>query len=344
MKKTTATKVIKAEPAPLVDPKEYGLDEKQGIEVQSNFLPVITERENLEAEYKAVTAKEISKEVTQEARNLRLKLVKIRTNTDKIHKVAKAFYLAGGRFVDALKNKNVTVISQMEEKLESIENYYVNLEKERIAKLEAERTELVMRYSEVIPANLGTMDVTVFDNYLNGLKIAHQAKLDADKKAEEERIAKEKADAEERERIRVENERLKAEAEKREKELEAERKKAEAEKRKQEAELAKQKAEADARLKAEKEKQAKLEAELRAKEEAEKKAAAIEAARIKAQEEEQRKLARQPDKVKLESLAVEIFEYKFPDVKSEEAKKILANVQTLLNKVSTYINEQIKNL
>jgi len=53
------------------------------------------------------------------------------------------------------------------------------------------------------------------------------ARIEAERKAEEERIAKEKADAEEQERIRVENVKLKAEAIARERKAEKERKKQE---------------------------------------------------------------------------------------------------------------------
>ncbi len=105
----------------IVDPKDYGLDEKQGSEVEKEFLPVITERENLTSIYSDIVSKEITREIEAEAYDLRLKLVKVRTNTDRIHKAAKAFYLAGGKFVDAWKNKNNTIIEQMEEKLKEIE-------------------------------------------------------------------------------------------------------------------------------------------------------------------------------------------------------------------------------
>ena len=104
-----------------INPAEYGLDESKAMEVESVFLPVVAERDNLAITYNEIVNKEISTDLVFQARELRLKLVKVRTNTDKIHKTAKAFYLAGGRFVDAWKNKNVEVISQMEEKLSGID-------------------------------------------------------------------------------------------------------------------------------------------------------------------------------------------------------------------------------
>ncbi len=70
------------------------------------------------------------------------------------------------------------------------------------------------------------MDEQMFQSLKLGLETAKKEKEDAERKAEEERIAREKADAEEREKQRLENIRLKAEAEAKEKQLVAERLKA----------------------------------------------------------------------------------------------------------------------
>lgn len=120
------------------------------------------------------------------------------------------------------------------------------------------------------------MNDETFEMFFAGIEKAYNDKIEVERKAEEERIAKEKAEAEARELQRLENERLKAEAEKREKEIEAERK---ANELKFAEERAKAKEEADrieaenkALLKAEQEKKEKLEAELKAKLEAEQKA------------------------------------------------------------------------
>lgn len=74
-------------------------------------------------------------------------------------------------------------------------------------------------------------------------------RLEVEKRIEDERIAKEKADAEALEKAQIENEKLKAEAIEREKKVAAERKK-------QEALLAKERAEAEAKRKKQEEKMA----------------------------------------------------------------------------------------
>ena len=76
----------------------------------------------------------------------------------------------------------------MEAQLLEIENYYVNLEKERIAKLDAERKLECLQYVSEPVSNLGTMDDFVYASYLKGLKDAFEAKIEEERKAEAERV------------------------------------------------------------------------------------------------------------------------------------------------------------
>jgi uncharacterized membrane protein YqiK len=293
-----------------IDPKEYGLEEKQVVTIEQAFAPKIAERDGFAKVYENLITKEITKETCTEARELRLKLVKVRTGIAEIHKTQKAYFLAAGKFVDAWKNKETEPVEQMEESLTDIEKYYDRLESEKIAKLEAERKAELTVYSEVVPAGLGTMDENVYRNYLTGLKVAYEARIKAEQEAEAERlrlieIEKENArlKAIEDEKIRKENERLKKEAEAKEKALAAERAKVEAE-RKAEAErqaaiLAKERAEQIRLLQIERDRQAKLEAELKSKKDAE---IAAQKAKEKAERERmeaEKKAAKAPRKEKL---------------------------------------------
>jgi hypothetical protein len=177
-----------------------------------------------------------------------------------------------------LKAKQVMQIKfkAIEEKAEWKANFVKRFEAEQKELRTQKRINEVLKYAEINRIEFEAMSDESFDSFLNGLKSTYEAKIEAERKAEEERIAKEKADAEAREQQRLENERLKAEAEKREKEIESERK---ANEQKLAEERAKAKAEADrieaenkAKLKAEQEAKAKLEAELKAKKDAEIKA------------------------------------------------------------------------
>lgn len=118
-------------------------------------------------------------------------------------------------------------------------------------------------------------------------------KVEVERKMEEGRIAAEKAEAKERERVRIENERLKAEAVKREQKIEedkkkadaklaAEKAKAEAERKKQAELLATERAKAEEKLQAEqeaKEKAIRLEREKQEKILAKQKAEAVKKAK-----------------------------------------------------------------
>ena len=176
-----------------IDPKEFGLEKQSVATIEQAFEPKIAERNLLTKVYENLISREITEGLCRDAKELRRDLAKTRIGIADVHKAQKAFFLAAGRFVDAWKNKETLPITQMEERLTEIENYYENLEKQRIATLAAERLALIQPLTEVIPVGLGEMQTEVFDNYLNGLKVAHAAKIEAERKAEEERqrIAKE---------------------------------------------------------------------------------------------------------------------------------------------------------
>jgi hypothetical protein len=212
---------------------------------------------------------------------------------------------------------------------------------------------------EIARAEFEGMGDDSFAVFLSGLEKAHNERLEAQRKAEQERIEREKAEAEERERVRQENERLKAEAEARERQLAQERAKAEAErkaieekarKEREEAErkAAEERAKQEAILKAEREANAKLEAELKAKAEAEerarKEAEAKAAAELKAKQEAERKAKAAPDKDKLMAFAERIDDVIIPGVSSPEAIKAVNDAMALLAKVSKFVRDKAEAL
>lgn len=265
-------------------------------------------------------------------------------------------WLKSGQMMEA-------TFKNLESKLEEKEKFAERFEAERKEKLRSERLEILSPFQEFIPFgienSLGEMPETEFEKILNGAKLQQSTKIEAERKAEEERIAREKAEAEERERIRQENERLRKEAEEREKALAEERAKAEAErkaieekarKEREEAEAIarKEREEQEAKLAAERKERERAEAELRAQKEAEEKAR-IEAekkaeAERKAKAAEERKARLAPDKEKLVSLAGFLETLPIPEVKSEEAKKVIADVKILLAKTGNFLREKSEQI
>lgn len=307
-----------------VNPKLYGLEEVKAKEITSGLSVTLSEREALIESYKAVIELPITSENLEVFKSLRLKIRDNRTKgIEKWHTANKAFYLAGGRFVDAIKNKEVLVNEQMEEKLSVAEKHFENLEKERLAKINLERREVLRPYVE----DVDNMDFTQmndydFDDFVLGKKTRFEANLEAERIAEENRLKEIEAENERKrleeieiERVRQENEVLKKEAE--EKELALQKEREENERKSREA-LERQEAE----LKAEREKQAKIEDELQAKKDAEAKAEAERLAEIERQKKEADKLAKAPIKKQL-SLWVDGFTISEINVDNDKKKLIL---------------------
>lgn len=235
-------------------------------------------------------------------------------------------------------------------------------------RFEAEQKELkvqqrMLKVAKVAPeiarTEFESMSDETFEMFFAGIEKAFNDKIEAEKKAEAERIEKEKAEIAERERIRKENERLKAEAEEKEKQLIAERAKAKAERKAIEEAAKKEREENERKLKEEQKaakiaaekaaaEKAKLEDEIKAKAEAEEKerkeAEAKVIAEQKSKEAAEKKAKNAPDKTKLIELAAQIDGLNMPEIKSEEAQHILADVKTLLSKVSVFIREKSSGL
>lgn len=282
----------------VVKAEEFGIEPNKANELIGNLPQIKAERSVLEEQYNSIIQMDIEDTKTSKlAREVRLK---IRDNRIKglavWHRTTKDVFLRAGQFIDALKRQEEAVNNRMESALEEIEKYAEIKEQKRLDKIENARHAQLEPYAEFVPfgANIRSISDEDFIKLFNGAKMQMDAKIEAEKKAEAERIERDKKEAEEREAQRLENIRLKAEAEKREAEIRAERvaqaKKEAAEREareKAEAErLAKEKAERDmyeAELRIERERQAKLQAELQAKKEAEQKA--LEEAEAKRQAE-----------------------------------------------------------
>ena len=306
-----------------VKSEDFGITEKDAQELTKGLETIKLERDVLIDQFNEVSKLEITEENIKKFRSLRLSIRDNRTKgLVQWHKTNKEYFLAGGRFVDAIKNKEILVNEQMESILMDAEKHFENLEKERIATLQKKRAEQIQEYlPDAFDVTLTDMEDDVWEAFFETKKRKHLEAIEEEKKAEAERQAKIKAEEEERERQRLENERLKAEIEENERiaaEEEAKRAKIEAERiAKEQEEIkkreAKEKAEREAyelKLKQEREqrekaeaeakaKQEALEAELQAKKDAEAKAEAERIAKEQEAKEEADKIAKAPIKEQL---------------------------------------------
>jgi len=339
----------------IIKAEDYGLETAKANELTVGLKVVKAERELLIREFEEVSKLELTQENLPKFKALRLKIVKNRTQgVNKWHKTNKEFFLTGGKFIDAIKNKENAINEKMEEKLMFAEKHFENLEKERIAKIQSERVSLLSEFVEdAHERDLVKFEDDEFQALLAMKKKEQEDRIAAEKKAEEERIAKEKAEAEERKRIVLENEKLKKEAEERERlakieakkreKVEQERKeKEESERKIREEKEKKERAEYEAKLKDEREekekiereekaKRKKLEAELKAKKEAEQKAKDEEEARLQAE-------LNKGDNAKVKDLIEDLESLKTKySFKSSKNIKMYKDVGLLIDKVKSHI-------
>ena len=342
------------------DTPELELIEKSKAEqIKHTFEPMIKMLSNFEDAYDEVIAEakeDITMEVTQKAKRVRLDIGKVRIETEKLRKAQKEEYLRAGKAIDGVSNILKWAVVDKENKLKEIENHFEELERKRIEDLQNTRAKLLSNYIEdANERNLAGMDDDVWVAYLSAKKKEYEDRIKAEKEAEAERILKEKKEAEEKERIKKENERLKREAEERERlakieeekrvKAEAERKAKEEAERKEREEKARKEREAfEAELKAEREakekvereergKREKLEAELKAKEEAELK----EKERIEAEKQAELKKG-DADKIKDLILDLEGIKGKYT-FKSKDNQAMFDTVKKDLNSIIAYIEE-----
>jgi hypothetical protein len=271
---------------------------------------------------------EINAENLPTFKELRLKFVKIRTSIDKWHKANKAFYLAGGRFVDAIKNKEIAETEEIEAKLMEAEKFFENQEKQKAKVLND------LRISKISPwvENAEQMDFKEFsdedfDDFVFGKKVKHEQRIEAERLAEEQRITDAKAEADRLEAQRLENVKLKAEADATAKKIESERlererlakiesDRIEFERAEQAKAQAVKEAETTRQLKEASDARAKVEAELQAVKDAELKAENSRIAKIESDKLEADKLAKAPIKKQL-GIWVENFDIPLPKVANE---------------------------
>ena len=179
-----------------VNPTEFGIEETKATELIGNLPQITQERSVLATQYDEVVRMDIEDVKTSiTARELRLKIRDNRTKGIQVwHKTTKDFFLKGGQFVDAIKNKEVAINERMEGVLENIERHFEIKEAERKEKLRAERYEQTKPYAEFFPnIDLSVASDEDFTKALNGAKLQLEAKVAEEKRIEQERIAKEKA-------------------------------------------------------------------------------------------------------------------------------------------------------
>lgn len=224
--------------------QQNGLPPEAAVSLQTAFMPAFSEARAILQQSRGIVVTDAGQKLQIKlAREYRLALKAVRVTADKTRKELKDESLRRGRAVDGFYNILLHLTESEEKRLADQEEFAERQEAARKEALKLKRAEILVAIA-VDPNlyQLGEMSEETFQQLVEGTKLARAAAAEAAKKAEAERIAKEAADAAERERIRLENERLKKEAEVKEAALKAERER-----------VAKERAEAEAKAKAERE-------------------------------------------------------------------------------------------
>lgn len=350
--------------------EETGLELSKSTAIQNafgNFYAKIAEWKS-ELPSVTVTAYDQGDKILK-ARELRLEVRTARLEITKLHKELKADALKEGRAIDAVKNFALSELEPLEEAFKLNENYIAIQEELRLAKLREERMAIMIEFQDVVPVhqtNYELMSEEDFQVQIKMAKIAVRMKEEEEaemQKAEQERHAKEE---QERARIaeeqRIAVEKAKEEAKKAQEEAEKLRKEAEqleatrrAEREAEQRRLDAVRAEGEARMKAIEEENKKREQELNAKlKNAEESARQNTEAKAAFRRENPADYSSQlgeiaihihdnktgPDKIRLRQFAQQLARIEAPACTTEEGMRIQKSINTLINKIVTYVNEQ----
>lgn len=302
---------------------ESNLDKSKSevlLEKFSNYFEIAAEWER---KIKDITVTDVSQVAEMKMnREARLFLKNKRIEIESTRKSLKEESLREGQTIDSIAKILKNLIEPLEDVCEKNEKFKEIKEAQEKLVRQQERLNKLLPYNVAVDAALiGNMDESMFDNYFNGVVKAHNDRIEAELKAEQERLAAIEAEKKRQAEMAAENARLKAEAEAKEKALAVERAKVEAERKLAEEKATKERAAIEAKAKAErleaekkaaaekkiqeeklaieKQKADKLAAELKAKQAAELKVKQEAEAKEKAEKLAAEKAAKAPKKQKL---------------------------------------------
>jgi len=176
-----------------VDPKEFGIEETKALELTVGLNPILEARAVLIEKFNEIKDLEPTKENVNLFKELGKEFLKNRTQgINEWHRKAKEVSLRVGQLLDAVKRDQTNTNENYENFLESKAKHFENLEKERMAKLRAERWERISKYVEFEPQGLAEMSPDTFEAFESGLIARHEAKVKAEKKPRKSDLQKSK--------------------------------------------------------------------------------------------------------------------------------------------------------
>lgn len=327
------------------------LAQKSGIEMTkaeahvSAFHPALKKLSELSRPLATLDKENPTAEHARIARENRLKIVKVRTGSESVKDERKKLLLIEGNLIQDAYNLVKSGCILTESEYEEIEKHQERVEAQKRAELKANRIALLAPFetdTEFLPLDI--MDEEKFQALLAREKESFEAvqakriqdekdRIEAERKAEEARLAEIEAEKVRQAERDAENERLKKEAEIREAELAKEREEQAKIQEAKQAEIDKVNAEAE-----------RVRKELEAIElENEKERERIIAEQEEKEAAEKAKLLA-PDKEKINALFISIRDFAFPECSTPEAKQIISDVQEGMKIILQGIKDKSKTL
>ncbi len=169
------------------------LDEIKAAAVKKAYKEMEDSLALIDNEYDTVKGKEITTTVSGEARELRLRISKVRITGEKWKTKEKAQYIEAGKVIQVLYNKLREETLKREAVLKEIEDHFVNLEKERIQKIKDERLAALEPYNvDSSYVDLGHMTDEAWDAHFSGIVAAHEKAIADEEKEKENKILQER--------------------------------------------------------------------------------------------------------------------------------------------------------
>lgn len=176
----------------IVKPENFDIPKELSTRLVNSLSTIIKERDQLIEDAKLILSMPLDDPATAKA--ARAARLKIRDNRTKgfepWKKVNKKDYLNITNFIDTSIREETTLNKDYEEKLEYVEKYQENLEKERKKQLREARIKETEPYSDYIPFGIDLADIEEEDyqKMLKGAVLQYNAQKEEERKAEEERL------------------------------------------------------------------------------------------------------------------------------------------------------------
>lgn len=355
-----------------------GLAKEKADEHLAAFAPFMSELTELSLQMESINFETPTNEDSKKASEIRKKMVKIRTSSEKEKDARKKSLLTEGNLIQSAYNLIKNACEMKEESLAKVEKYQELLRAAELERITNARMEQLAQYECNTDRSLvGQMSDETFAQFLAGAKATYEQKKEDERKAEEARLEAEKIsklreqrltalrrvsnfltddelqkdfgtmpDAEWSQLVKVIAER-KDDYEAKEAARQAELERIRKDNEEKEAVLRKEREEAERKDREAKAEIARLEAEKKAKEEEEARAKAEEIrkriAEEKARKTAERKAANAPDAEKLKAFLKAMNSIEIPTLKGDEARLLLNEFsndwESLLASYSEKINQ-----